>query len=332
MSEGEPARVLVVDDEPELRELLVDALASGQYHVETASSAAEAIDRVRRATPDIVIMDLRLGDEMGPRVVDQIRSVAGDVPAVFITGCGQREELTDASRRRPVEVMAKPLDLDRLRETIRRELDRRDSASLRMSRAKRLRRLARNSNLRLKNAKREMQKTCSNLAAAYRALGGQMSIQKHVIDFQRNLIACRNDDDVFRALFGLFVRDSGPIFGVAMVCNHDAQLRIVGRFGVPKPDSLAFCEKLAAPMVDAVLTDPQPALIDAGQEAELFDVSIRRYLVGVSILAIPLLPSAGEMIGLVLLYRKGEQPFTDGDIAMGHLMSHSTAVAIRKND
>ena len=147
-----------------------------------------------------------------------------------------------------------------------------------------------------------------------------------------DLLVAANDDDVFRSLFRLFVRRSGSVFGVAMVCDQGADLQIIGRFGVPKPDNTTFCQKIVAPIIERVLATPNCQLMDAWSEADLFDLEIREYLVGVSILAIPLLPMPGELIGLVVLYRKGEQPFTDEDVDLAEMVSAPTAVTVRRND
>jgi GAF domain-containing protein len=81
-----------------------------------------------------------------------------------------------------------------------------------------------------------------------------------------------------------------------------------------------------------MIANPTCTLTDAGEEQQRFDASIRRYLPGLSVLAIPLVPAEGELIGLVVLYRKGEQPFTDADVALAELVAPSTAAAIRRND
>ena len=86
---------------------------------ETASSGLEAIKLARANPPDIVVTDLMLGDCTGLDVIDSLRAdIAGDIPAIVITGMGDPETLTEASRHRPAELMTKPLDLDRLRQTI----------------------------------------------------------------------------------------------------------------------------------------------------------------------------------------------------------------------
>jgi len=185
---------------------------------------------------------------------------------------------------------------------------------------------------RKQDASRQLDETCSSLTSAYRALSGELAMQQQALDFQKTLLGARTDDDVFAALFRLYVKRSGPVFGIAMVCDSTAQLRIIGRFGVPHPDSLRYCTMISEPLVDILLANPQCTLIDAYDQIDIFDQAIARYLVGVSILAVPLVPSPGEMIGMCLFYRKGEQPFTAEDVALAEMALHPTAVAIRRND
>ena len=321
-----------MDDEPDLRALLADALHAADLHVSTAASGREAIDLATRCRPDLLIADLRLGDCSGLEVIDRLRRAMGEIPAVVITGYGDAASLSEASRRRPVELMTKPLNLERLRSTVREELDRQDHYERTRRRSRRLRRLARTVNLQRKQIQGELDTTCAELTSAYRTLSGQMSLQQVVIVYQNELIAAHNDDDVFKAVFRLFAARSGPVFGVAMACDENAQLKVIGRFGVPRPDNLAFCEKLAWPLVDATLTDPRCMLIDAGDQTGTFDESIRKHLPGLTILSVPLIPAPGELIGLAILYRKGEQPFTDHDMALAEMIAFPTATAIRRND
>ncbi len=332
MSQEEPKHVLVVDDEPALQQLIANALEGADIRVTTAGSGKEAINIARAKHPDLVVMDVVLGDCTGLEVIDALRSEVGDIPTVVITGYGDAETLTKASRYRPVELMTKPLDLDRLRSTVNEALDRQINVRRSRRRTERLRRLARTINIERKNIHRQLDKTCASLATAYRSLSSQLGLQQIVISYQRDLVSARNDDDVFRSLFRLFIERSGPVFGVAMACDVNAELQIVGRFGVPAPDSLAFCQKLSRPTIEIVLDNNVCTLIDAAEKADMFCESIRQYLPGVSILAMPLIPAAGEMIGLVVLYRKGEQPFCDSDLALAEMAAPPTALAVRRND
>ena len=326
MHQQEKTHVLVVDDEPALRELLVDVLSdNGKLIIESAGSGKEALDIARRKKPDILITDLTLGDCSGLDVMEDIRKTVGEVPSVVITGRNDVASFSEASRYRPIELMTKPLNIDRLRETITKEVDRQAGTQ------------GANHDI-IASPKEEMlvekklRRTCAELTGAYRSLSEQISINNNLIRHQYELISAKSDDDVFRLFFRAFVHESGPVFGAALVCDSEAELRVVGRFGVPGPDSLEFCHALSEPMIENLLMNPQAQIIDVCDEADLFDPGIRRFLPGLTVLAIPLIPAPGEMIGMVILYRKGEQPFEEDDIDLAERLSFPTAIAVRRND
>ncbi len=332
MATSRTARVLVVDDELELRCLVSDILGALDVTVSTAGSGKEAIEIARSQTPDLLIADLNLGDCNGLDVIDNVRKFAGEVPAVVITGYGDPESLAEASRCRPVELMTKPLDADRLRQTVRGALDRRGHIERLSRRNRRLRTIARDINRDRNLIRGELDSTCADLTCAYRNLSNQLSLQQAVINYQDSMIAARTDDEVFATMFRAFAARTGPVHAVAMVCDENANLNIIGRFGVPKPDELGFCQKLANPMIDMILRTPKCLVVDAWDEVNLFDPAIHRRLCGVSILAIPLIPAPGELIGIAMLYRKGEQPFTHQDLTLAEMISRASALAIRRND
>ena len=332
MTTSRTARVLVVDDELELRCLVSDILGTLDVTVCTAGSGTEALEIARSQTPDLLITDLRLGDCNGLDVIDDVRKFAGEVPAVVITGYGDPESLAEASRRRPVELMTKPLDRERLRETVQGALNRRGRTERLDRRNRRLRTIARNLNRDRNLIRGQLDSTCADLTCAYRNLSNQLSMQQVVINYQNSMIAARTDDDVFATMFRAFVTRTGPLHAVSMVCDENAKLNIIGRFGVPKPDEMGFCQKLADPVVDMILRSPKCLVIDAWDEVDLFDPAIHRRLCGVSILAVPLIPAPGELIGLGVLYRKGEQPFTHQDLALAEMTSLASALAVRRND
>ena len=325
-------RVLIVDDEPALRELLADALEPGQYDLMTASSGREAIDLAANWNPDLVVTDLRLRDCTGLDVIDQLRQTRPNIPAVLISGQADADSLNQASRRRGVDVLDKPLNLDRFRATVHHKLTRRWRDGKLRHRVDRLRQVARSINAQRKNLQSQLDSTCHQLTKGYKQLNRQMASQKALLAYQQELIAARNDDDVFRALFSAFVQQSGPVFGVAMVCDSDAELQLAGRFGVPRPDGQPFCLALVRPVIEDVLVDPKIRHFDATDCTDRFDEKIRRYMVGLNMLVVPLLPNPGQLIGLVVLYRKGEQPFTPEDIALAEKIAKPTAVAVQKNE
>ena len=316
MAAQDMKRILIVDDEPRLREMLAEALSESGAIIQTAGSGREAIALANSDKPDIVITDLCLGDCSGVDVVDHLRNSMGEVPTVFITGKGDEASLSEATSRKPLELMTKPLNIQHLRDTVSREIARLDEQQLQHD----------------TQPDAPADTSQATLTQVYQSLSEQVQANKTLIDYQAELLAAKNDDDVFRVLFRSFARKTGPLSGMAMVCDSNAELRIVGRFGVPHPDNLTFCRSLAEPLVDVLLGTPQIKLIDAMDEREMFDEAVQRFLPGVTLLALPLIPTPGEMIGVVVLYRKGEQPFLPEDLALAQLITHPTALAVRRND
>ena len=86
-------KVLVVDDERDIRELLVDELTDHDYEVIDAKNGAEALDRVHNDRPDIVLLDLMMPVMDGVQVLEALRSNAdtADIPVVLLTAVSADE-------------------------------------------------------------------------------------------------------------------------------------------------------------------------------------------------------------------------------------------------
>ncbi len=80
-------RILVVDDEPDLLELVRVSLAQNGFTVETTLSGRDALERVRRSPPDLLVLDLMLPDFSGNDVCRQIRTEPGlaTLPIIMLT-------------------------------------------------------------------------------------------------------------------------------------------------------------------------------------------------------------------------------------------------------
>ena len=77
--------IVVVDDEPSIRELLVASLHFAGYEVETAASGSEAIEVIEKTQPDLIILDVMLPDIDGFTVTRRIRQEGIDAPVLFLT-------------------------------------------------------------------------------------------------------------------------------------------------------------------------------------------------------------------------------------------------------
>jgi CheY-like chemotaxis protein len=112
---------LIVDDDQDARELIGQVLAEAGYLVEVAGDGLEAIAKLPRTLPDLVLTDLRMPGMHGVDLAQRIRSQS-DVPVVLTTGNETFDLLTDAGAYGAVACLTKPINLDDLLWTIERAL------------------------------------------------------------------------------------------------------------------------------------------------------------------------------------------------------------------
>jgi len=88
------AKLLVVDDEPRTAELTADLLRRAGYFVEVAGSGTEALERIRTASPDLMLLDYEMPDMEAPEVLDSLRA-GGRIPFPVIILTGARHSPAD---------------------------------------------------------------------------------------------------------------------------------------------------------------------------------------------------------------------------------------------
>ena len=126
--DGTPARILVVDDEAVLAELLGAALRHQGWQTRTASNGWEALDASEDFDPDLVVLDIQMPGLDGMDTLDRLRKRKPRLPVLFLTArdtTGDRVRGLDAGAD---DYLVKPFDLSelfaRLRSLIRRTVDR----------------------------------------------------------------------------------------------------------------------------------------------------------------------------------------------------------------
>jgi CheY-like chemotaxis protein len=116
------ASILVVDDDPTLRSLLVETLDAVGYRVSAASDGVEALAELRRREPtaiDLLLTDIKMPNMDGFALLKKIRRSYPDLPVLFITGVISDEAMSAAS---PDGFLAKPFRIARLEELIENTL------------------------------------------------------------------------------------------------------------------------------------------------------------------------------------------------------------------
>ncbi|MDH6531917.1 two-component system OmpR family response regulator [Aurantimicrobium minutum] len=123
-ADGSPIRVLVVDDEASLTDLLQMALRYEGWEIKTAADGSTAIATARDFRPDAVVLDIMLPDIDGLQVLQRLRADGNDVPVLFLTAKDALDDRIAGLTAGGDDYVTKPFSLEevvaRLRGLIRR--------------------------------------------------------------------------------------------------------------------------------------------------------------------------------------------------------------------
>lgn len=108
------ARILVVDDEASIRELLAKTLALADYEVDLAPDGRAALDRMRIIPYDLLITDLRMAGVDGLTVIREARRLKPDIPVIIVTGYSTEASAIEAINLGVQGYLTKPFRVPRI--------------------------------------------------------------------------------------------------------------------------------------------------------------------------------------------------------------------------
>ena len=120
---GSKPRVLVVDDEPNICDLLEELLSRQGYAIETCLNGQEALDKVRSGSYDMVISDLKMPGINGIELIRAVKAESPDTATVLVTGYATVETAVEALRFGADDYVTKPFNIEELRKVVSRGLE-----------------------------------------------------------------------------------------------------------------------------------------------------------------------------------------------------------------
>lgn len=115
--------ILIVDDEPDMCEMLTRILYSEGYLTDIAGSGKEAVWKVRTGNVDFVMLDIMMPEMGGIETLQQIKAVRHDIPVVMITAYATLKTAQEAMRLGAYDYITKPFNLECVREVIKQGLE-----------------------------------------------------------------------------------------------------------------------------------------------------------------------------------------------------------------
>ncbi len=107
-------RILFVDDDLALLDLFMKYLTLKGFSVDVASTGKDAIEKAKESKFDLLILDIKLPDMLGDKVLKEVRSVDEDLEVVMITGYPNLQDTIDLLSFRIHEILLKPVTTDEL--------------------------------------------------------------------------------------------------------------------------------------------------------------------------------------------------------------------------
>ena len=114
----EKNRILIVDDEPNVCEFLSEYLGYRGFETRISHSGSDALQCLQRDNFDAILLDLIMPGMNGLEVLERIRQLNITIPVIIVTGVKDKKVADDAIKLGAVDFIPKPIDLDRLEQSL----------------------------------------------------------------------------------------------------------------------------------------------------------------------------------------------------------------------
>jgi DNA-binding NtrC family response regulator len=116
------SRLLIVDDEMDIREFARNFFRKRNIEVFTASGGTEAFDIIQNENPDLVLLDVRMEEITGVELLRKVRDTGNDVKVIMVSGVEDESTIDEAKSMGVLGFIHKPLVLDELEKIVLKEL------------------------------------------------------------------------------------------------------------------------------------------------------------------------------------------------------------------
>jgi DNA-binding NtrC family response regulator len=117
------ARILVVDDDENIRKVLTAILEDEGYDIEAVGTAKEAVEKTKKKFYNLALIDIRLPDMEGIELLTKIKDTTPKMRKIIITGYPTLQNAVDAVNRGADAYILKPFEVDKVLQTIEEQLN-----------------------------------------------------------------------------------------------------------------------------------------------------------------------------------------------------------------
>lgn len=310
-----PISVLIVDDEPDIREVLSDAIRKPNLNIIEAGSIDEARRIVDHRCIDLALVDVSLPDGDGLDLAGELHNREIPIQSIVITGKPSMDRAVEAIRAGAADFLPKPFDLTHLNDCVDKAIERHSEAARLNDRVARLRRLCKKLNKARIEVTEQVDILCNDLVMAYQELAGQMKHIQLTTEFKTMIDEELDLENLLRRTLEFMLHQVGPTNAVVFLPSQ------MGGYSVGGYINYTF-DKTTADVLLGYLSDSAAPLIAEMDEPAFFaddsDINVwlddeSAWLSGCQLVTIPC-KHDGETLASIMLFRDQSEPFDEDAI------------------
>jgi len=308
-----PERVLVVDDDDDIRELLVLTLRHEGWAVTAARSGAEALDAQRQVSPSVALIDYQLPDMNGLELIHLARAADPDLACIVVTGQGSEHVAVEIMKAGALDYLVKPFEPQRIATVVRQAIEDRQFRSTRLYRF--ITRDLTAKNVLLEKQMEQLNRRMSETSTLYEA-AGILTSQLALSDVLATVL--RLAGELFQA----------PASSVRLIDDSGERLELAAHTGLGDE----YCQRGPVPLGSsaagrAALSCEPVHILDASQD----DVYLKGELLAheglSSLLCLPLIVR-GRCIGVMTLYHRRPRLYEPEELRFLSTFAGTVSIAV----
>jgi FixJ family two-component response regulator len=304
-------RVLVVDDEQGLLDVVSDVVGSMDCHVTVATSVAAAKRKLIGETFELLVTDVMLPDGDGTSLLSTLRRHQPTATAIVITGNPSVDGAISALRSGAVDFMPKPFNAQMLTERVRRALDKQTVLSRQEKRIVRLRDAVKKLGVARRMVSQKVDLLCNDLVSAYSELSKQLDVVRTQENFRKHIESAGDLEQLLCHTMDWLLRQLGNSNVAIWLAGDDGAFQL----GAYMKHTIAGDEVASNAMLNGMLpgitrngfTHVQGETLRGRLQKEEFRIFSGQDIIGLSATYL------GEPLAVIVLYRDVNSPFGEND-------------------
>jgi DNA-binding response OmpR family regulator len=319
-------RVLVVEDEPTLRELLQDAFGrSLECQLHFAANIAEARRILSTQPIELLVTDISLPDGDGTDLLEAVRKHQPLAESIVITGKASMDGAINAFRHGAADFLPKPFTVDHLLARVRRVLYRQSIIAKNEARIDKLKEAVKKLNEARRLVSKKVDLLCNDLISAYGELAKQLDEVRTQESFRTLLTSANDLEQMLCHAMDWLLRQLG-YSNIAIWLAGDDEFQLGAYMKYTIPGDAGLVDAMRAGIIRRVIRDGFLHLEGADARKQLTSVEAK-LLPGQTIVATHC-TYLGESLAALVMFREADKPFSNDDIAVLKAISPIFAVTL----